>query len=243
MKIEATTVEAHRFARVRRKGYDPIEVDRVIERLVATLRSHEQDAARLEGRVQEADDSVDAIRRTFSAAQRTRDEMINESAARAVEIVENAQSEAEKIVADGRVEVELVLFERDALLAQMHGERADLMADGEIELDRLRLEVEAARMSAVVERQSAMADLEEEIATLRDEALSEAERHANEMVGAARREEMRLTDRLQELRAAVDEVESAIHALSSLSEPRTAHIAEVIDLTAPESALAGLRRS
>ena len=41
MKIEASTVKAHRFGTVRRKGYDPIEVDRVMERLVSTLQAYE----------------------------------------------------------------------------------------------------------------------------------------------------------------------------------------------------------
>ncbi|MEN8234137.1 MAG: DivIVA domain-containing protein [Actinomycetota bacterium] len=243
MKIEASTVEAHRFARVRRKGYDPIEVDRVMERLIATLRSYEQDTANLEDRVQEADDSVDAIRRTFAAAQRTRDEMINESAARAVDVVEKARSEAEAIISEARMEAESVLFERDGLLAQAHGERAEFMAAGEIELDRLLLEAETARSIAIVERDTALADLEDEIATRRTEALDEAERLANEMVGAARREEMRLTTRLEELRSALAEVDSTIHILASLAEPHTTHMADVIDLTAPESAFSGMRRS
>ena len=39
MKIEASTVKAHQFGTVRRKGYDPIEVDRVMDRLVSTLQA------------------------------------------------------------------------------------------------------------------------------------------------------------------------------------------------------------
>lgn len=243
MKIEASTVAAHRFARVRRKGYDPVEVDRVMERLVDTLRSYEEDTALLEARLQEADDSVDAIRRTFAAAQRTRDEMINESAARAVEVVEGGKAEAERIIAEARAEADLILFERDGLIAETHGERAALLADGEVELDRLRLEVEASRRDAAVERVAALADLEEKIETRRAEALDEAERLANQMVGAARREEIRLTTRLGELRAAVSEVEESVRTLALLVAPEATHIAEVIDLTTSGSELAGLRRS
>jgi uncharacterized protein YPO0396 len=98
-------------------------------------------------------------------------------------------------------------------------------------------------MATVAEREAAHADLDRELETRRAEALAETERLANEMVGAARREEMRLTARLEELRVAVDEVESAVRALTTITEPHIGYIAEVIDLTAPESAMAGRHRN
>src|SRR5665811_762284 len=125
MKIESSTVEAHRFGRVRRKGYDPIEVDRVMERLVATLRSYEEETNALEARVTEADDSVDAIRRTFAAAQRTREEMVTEGARRAERIVQAAVLEADELKARTITEIDEMQFERDKVVIAAHRERVD----------------------------------------------------------------------------------------------------------------------
>lgn len=245
MKIEASTVEAHRFARVRRKGYDSVEVDRVMERLIATLRSHEHDTAELEARVSQADDSVDAIRRTFAAAQRTRDEMINESAGRAASIVEDAKGEAGRLIETARTEAEAVMFERDEAMIRAHRDGANRMAEAEAASHRLLLDAEMARSDAVTLTEQALERNGAEIDTMTAAAVAEAERIANEIVGAARREEIRLASRLEELRTAVAEVETKIDALAALTAPHTTHIAEVIDLTVidGEAMLTGLGRS
>ncbi len=245
MKIEASTVEAHRFARVRRKGYDSVEVDRVMDRLIATLRSHEHDTAELQERVAQADDSVDAIRRTFAAAQRTRDEMINESAGRAATIVSDAKGEAGRLVESARVEAEAMMFERDEAMIRAHSEGANRMAEAEAASHRLLLDAEMARSDAVTLTEQALERNEAEIDMMKAAATVESERIANEIVGAARREEIRLATRLEELRDAVAEVETKINALAALAAPRTTHIAEVIDLTVieGEAMLTGLGRS
>jgi DivIVA domain-containing protein len=245
MKIEASTVEAHRFARVRRKGYDPVEVDRVMERLIATLRSHEHDTAELQERVAQADDSVDAIRRTFAAAQRTRDEMINESAGRAATVVNDAKGEASRLIKNARAEAEAMMFERDEAMIRAHSEGANRMAEAETASHRLLLDAEMARSNAVTLTERALERNESEIDTLKAAAAVEAERIANEIVGASRREEIRLARRLEELRMAVAEVETRINALAALTAPHTTHIAEVIDLTVidGEAMLTGLGRS
>ncbi len=245
MKIEASTVEAHRFARVRRKGYDPIEVDRVMERLIATLRAHEHDTAELEERVAQADDSVDAIRRTFAAAQRTSDEMINESAARAATIVDDAKGEAGRLVGNARAEAEAMMFERDEAMIRAHREGADRMAEAEAASHRLLLDAEMARSHAVTLTEQALERNNAESDTMKAAAIVEVERIANEIVGAARREEIRLATHLDELRTAVAEVETKINDLAALTAPRTTHIAEVIDLTVIEggTTMSGLGRS
>lgn len=240
MKIEATTVEAHRFARVRRKGYDPVEVDRVMDRLVTTLRAHEQDTADLEDRVAVADDSVDAIRRTFAAAQRTRDEMINESAARAATIIEDANGEAGRITESARTEAEAVMFERDEAIIQTHREGAERMAEAEAASHRLLLDAEMARSDAVTLTEQALEHNGARIEAMKTAAAVEAERHANEIVGAARREEIRLTTRLGDLRTAVGEVESKINDLAALTTSHTTHIADVIDLTVIDGEALGI---
>ncbi len=245
MKIEASTVEAHRFARVRRKGYDPIEVDRVMERLIATLRAYEHDTAKLEERVVQADDSVDAIRRTFAAAQRTRDEMINEGAARAAAIVDDAKGEAGRLIGNARAEAEAMLFEPDEAMIRAHREGADRMAEAEASAYRLLLDAETARSDAVTLTEQALERNNTEIDTMKAAAVVETERIANEIVGAARREEIRLATHLEELRTAVAEVESKINDLAALTAPRTTHIAQVIDLTVidGEATISGLGRS
>ena len=53
-------------------------------------------------------------------------------------------------------------------------------------------------------------------------------------VGEARREELRISSRLDHLRAAITEVEIKIHDLAALATPYTEQIAEIIDLTAIE---------
>jgi DivIVA domain-containing protein len=240
MKIEASTVEAHRFVRVRRKGYDPIEVDRVMDRLVTTLRAHEQDTAELEERVAVADDSVDAIRRTFAAAQRTRDEMINESAARAATIIEDADGEAGRITESARTEAEAVMFERDEAIIQAHREGADRMAEAEAASHRLLLGAEMARSDAVTLTEQALEHNAARIEAMKTAAAVEAERHANEIVGAARREEIRLATRLGELRTAVADVEAKINDLAALTTTHTTHIADVIDLTVIDGEALGI---
>jgi len=245
MKIEASTVEAHRFARVRRKGYDPIEVDRVMDRLIATLRSHEHDTADLQERVAQADDSVDAIRRTFVAAQRTRDEMINESAGRAATIVDDANGQANRLIKDARAEAEAMMFERDEAMIRAHRDGANRMAEAEAASHRLLLDAEMARSDAVTLTEQALERNQAETDAMTAAGVVEAERIANEIVGAARREEIRLANRLEELRSAVAEVETKISALAALTTPHTTHIAEVIDLTVidGEAMLTGLGRS
>jgi len=245
MKIESSTVEAHRFARVRRKGYDTVEVDRVMERLVATLRSYEDDTARLESRVREADHSVDAIRRTFAAAQRTRDEMIGEGADRAAAIIEQARSESEQRVRNARIEIEAMVFERDEEMVRAHRVGAARMAEAEATSYRILLDAETARSRAVSEAERVIEDSLDEGEARKQELIEEAERHANEIVGAARREEIRLTTRLDRLRGAIADVESRIKDLAELATPHTNRIARIIDLTAidGDSLMTGSGRS
>ena len=245
MKIEASTVEAHRFARVRRKGYDPIEVDRVMDRLIVTLRSHEHDTAELGKRVAQADDSVDAIRRTFAAAQRTRDEMINEGAARGTAILDEARVRSGELVDRARAEAEAMLFERDEAMVVAHRQGADRMAEAEAASYRLLLDAEMARSDAVTKTERALERNGREMEASKAAAVEEAERLANEIVGAARREEIRLASRLHDLRSAVVEVETKITELAALTTPHTTHIAEVIDLTVVdgETLLTGSGRS
>lgn len=234
MKIEASTVKAHRFGTVRRKGYDPVEVDRVMDRLVSTLQDYEKDTAALQARVKEADDSVDAIRRTFAAAQTTREQMISEGAARAEQIVGDAQRDADTRLADATAKIESMHFERDAVVIDAHEKWIDRVAEAEDESFEMLLKAETARASATGDRERVI-ELSERAAEARlIEASEQADRIANEIVGEASREELRISSRLDHLRAAIAEVESKIHDLAALATPYTEEIAEIIDLTAVE---------
>jgi len=274
MKIEATTVEAHRFGTVRRKGYDPVEVDRVMDRLVATLRSYERDTEALESRVRDADDSIDAIRRTFVTAQRTKQEMINEGAALADSMVAKAQQDAESRLETARTEIDGMYFERDQVVIEANGRFQKVVTEAEELSFEVLLDAEMARVSAVGDRERIL-ELSEQAAEARlleasdtaDRVIAEAEdvrasvagdrtrileeteraaesrmanaaeeadRIANEIVGEASREELRISARLDHLRAAITEVETKIHDLAAAATPYTEQIADIIDLTEVE---------
>ena len=234
MKIEATTVEAHRFGTVRRKGYDPVEVDRVMDRLVATLRSYERDTELLEVRVQEADESIDAIRRTFVAAQQTKQEMISEGATRADQIVANAQRDAAQRLDAARDKIDTMHFERDQVIIEAHGRWENLVTEADEASFEMMLEAETARAAAIGDHHRVI-ELSERSAEARlAEASEEADRIANEIVGEASREELRISSRLDHLRAAITEVETKIHDLAAVATPYTEQIADIIDLTEVE---------
>ena len=245
MKIEASTVQAHRFGSVRRKGYDPVEVDRVIERLVSTLEAYETDTASLEARVKEADDSVDAIRRTFAAAQTTRQEMISEGATRADKIVGDAQRDAETRLAEAKAKIDGMHFERDQVVIDAHEKWVTRITKADEESFQMLLEAENARAAAVGDRARVLELSERAVEARLIEVTEEADRIANEIVGEASREELRISSRLDHLRAAITEVEIKIHDLAALATPYTEEIAEIIDLTAIEEdqPLAGSGRS
>ncbi len=153
MKIEATTVEAHRFGTVRRKGYDPVEVDRVMDRLVATLRSYEADTKTLRARVDEADESVDAIRRTFAAAQRTRQEMLDEGTNQAARLVADAEIDAHARLSEAKAKIDTIQFERDKVVIDAHEEWFARVSDADEQSFHLQLDAENARASAVGDRE------------------------------------------------------------------------------------------
>jgi len=137
--ISASAADAHRFGRVKRNGYDPDEVDAVVARLVETLRKYEDRTERLEERLAEADASADAIRKTFIAAERTRDEIVEGARDQADAIRLAARSDADDILEDAR---------RSAAELTEHAEaRAKEVTASAKELDR----VMASRRATTIE--------------------------------------------------------------------------------------------
>ncbi len=200
----------------------------------------------LEARVQEADESVDAIRRTFLAAQQTKQEMITEGATRADQIVANAQQRRGPAPPDcPRVKIDTMHFERDQVIIEAHGRWEKLVTEADEASFEMMLEAETARASAIGDRQHVI-ELSERAAEARlATATEEADRIANEIVGEASREELRISARLDHLRAAITEVETKIHDLAAVATPYTEQIADIIDLTDVEEdqPMAGSGRS
>lgn len=151
--INAAGADAHRFGRVRRNGYDPTEVDAVVARLVEELRLYESRTAKLEDRLSEADASADAIRRTFIAAEQTRDEIVSSAREKATTITDAAQSEAEEILSTARSQSADITASAEAdaqataeiasrLEAEVAKRREELLADAEAQAETLLAKAE-----------------------------------------------------------------------------------------------------
>jgi DivIVA domain-containing protein len=160
MRIRASTLEAHRFGRVRRKGYDPYEVDAVIARLVETMREYEVLTARLEAKVAEAEESSEAIRRTFLAAQRTRDEMIGEAEDLAKTTKASTEHKVAEMLAQAGEDAERLRFEASETLAAAHAEsrRIATVADEVMTSAMQQAEAALAFSSERVEHDELMAE-------------------------------------------------------------------------------------
>lgn len=120
----------HKTFRTALRGYTEEEVDEFLDEIVASLREYEQrlrEAAEqvgvLESELEASREAESAIRRTFIAAQRTADQMIEE-----------AQVEAKKIVSDARAEA-----------AENESERARAREEAQAEIDGMRKAVEDIR--------------------------------------------------------------------------------------------------
>lgn len=151
--ISASAADAHRFGHVKKNGYDPAEVDAVVARLVETLKSLETKNEKLEERLAEADASADAIRRTFLAAEATRDEILGEARTEAHEIVESARGDADQLIVStqnraleikAEAETEAVritemannletevAYKRDAILTEAYDQAEAVVAEAE----------------------------------------------------------------------------------------------------------------
>ncbi|MGI9667842.1 MAG: DivIVA domain-containing protein [Acidimicrobiia bacterium] len=154
--INSAGADAHRFGRVRRNGYDPTEVDAVVARLVEELRIYESRTAKLEERLIEADASADAIRRTFVAAEQTRDEIVSGAREQATSITDAAHAEAEDVLSAARSQSADITASAEA----------DAQATAEI---ASRLEHEVAKR-----REELLVEAEDQAQTIRSKAESEA---------------------------------------------------------------------
>lgn len=192
--ISASAAEAHRFGRVKRNGYDPAEVDAVVGRLVDTLATYERRMEALEARLEEADASADAIRRTFIAAEKTRDEILDSARGQADALREAASGEAEEIIHVARVQA-TELSERAA------SEAADLEQLAE------RLDTEIA-----AERQRLLEDAQRDADAIRMGAEDEA---AQRVTNAAARLETEMTESVERAREAEHRAAMSAQAIAT----------------------------
>lgn len=225
MMIKASTVEAHRFGMVRKKGYDPVEVDAVMERLVAALETHERVNAELQGRVSEADDSVEAVRRTYQAAQQTKRQMVTEGQEEADELVREARAEVDEMSKSARTKAGDILAaastdaERDrsesaAVLVESSRMAEERLAQAEADADAVRARVEGLTAGAQIRSERVLEEATDQARTIRIGATAEAEgmiersrSDAEERTGAA---EMLAAELVADARRRSEEIINAV---------------------------------
>ena len=213
--IGVLIAETHRFGRVRRSGYDPVEVDAVIARLVDELRRTEERIVSLTDRLDVADASADAIRRTFVVAESTRDE-----------IIEDARSEAGMITEAARTEARTVSEGADKIHSEIAASRERILTG---------VYVEAGRHLTALERK--IAERSTSVEWTVHEATAAAARSIADAEATAAAREHEAFVQADQLRARITSMEQAVSALEraavTLSE-YVQHEAKVIDLTAVE---------
>lgn len=230
--ISASAADAHRFGRVKRNGYDPAEVDAVVSRLVATLRTYEDRTAMLEERLAEADASADAIRRTFIAAEKTRDEILDGAREHASSITDTARREAEDVLSVARNEA-AEMTERAQQEAAALGELAGRL-DLEIAATRTRL-LESAEATADGIMSDAEAAAAERTAT--STAFAQAELEAATAEGTELRRRSELAARVAATAAAWTLREALLESAQLLARAEERAILVVADSERESAAL------
>lgn len=109
MELSPIDVQQKTF-RAALRGYAEEEVDDFLDQVVETLRGYEQRLADAEERVAALEQELaanreteEAIKRTFVAAQRTHDEMLEEARTDAARILSEARDDAERQLAEARL--------------------------------------------------------------------------------------------------------------------------------------------
>lgn len=213
--INTSVVETHRFGRVKRSGYDPIEVDAVIARLIDELRRTGERIGDLTKRLDTADASAEAILKTFVVAEATRDEIVAE-----------AHAEADAITAAARDDAEAVTRAADELGAEISASRGRLFLDMYQETDRCRRDIEIR-----LAEHSSSAEWTVHNATIAaNRSIAETDARATVAEQEARVEAENLREQIKSMEQAATELESAALSLAEAVQQD----AKIIDLTAIE---------
>ncbi|RLE11295.1 MAG: hypothetical protein DRJ28_10915 [Actinobacteria bacterium] len=211
--ISASIAETHRFGRVRKNGYDPAEVDAVVSRLVDALRRNDERITALMERIDAADASADAIRKTFVAAETTRDEILADARTEATTIADEARSKAEEMVDNiSEMDVE-VAGRRQRALTEVYRDAERRMVMIEQQTAQRSADAEWAVRDAIDVRNRRVSDTEAEAEAIRNEAEGEA---------------AQIRTRIAAMAQAAVSLEKAAETLAATAQDG----ARVIDLTA-----------
>lgn len=255
MRISASTVAAHRFGVVRRRGYDPAEVDAAMERVSDTLHEYEQLTARLEEELRQKLEPTEALRRTFEAAERTKQEMIAEGTAEAERLRTQAEVDVASMVEDAWTEASKVRSQAEDEAAEMVGRAAHRLDIAEREAERRLLQAEERAAQAQIAAEASLDESGRVVgeATARAEAeaeslLDDARKRADALLATAGARERQLSDRLVALELAVADARRQLQALGEAAMSAAEHSASegdesaepaddaTIDLTAEDEA-------
>jgi DivIVA domain-containing protein len=213
--ISASIAETHRFGRVRKNGYDPAEVDAVVQRLVDALRRNDERITALTDKIDAADASADAIRRTFVAAQATRDEIVDDARTEASTITEAATVEATNLAKTAEELQSEIAASRDRILKGLYQEAEERM-----------LEIERVTAQRSVDAEWAVRDAID----ARDRNVSDTQADAETAVHIAEAEAAKLRSRIATMSQAAVSLEKAAEALAATAREG----AKVIDISAME---------
>lgn len=211
----ASIAETHRFGRVRKNGYDPAEVDAVIARLVEALRHNDERIGVLTEKIDAADASADAIRKTFVAAESTREAIIESARAEASTITESAADEAAQLAATAEGLQAEIAASRDRILTGLFEEAEERMLEIERQMAKRSVDAEWVILEAMRVRDQKVSDTEADIAAAARNAEIDAEQ---------------IRARIATMSQAALAFEKAAETLAASAKER----AKVIDLTAME---------
>jgi DivIVA domain-containing protein len=211
----ASIAETHRFGRVRKNGYDPAEVDAVIARLVEALRHNDERIDILTEKIDAADASADAIRKTFVAAEGTREAIIESARTEASAITESAVEEAAELAATAEDLQAEIAASWDRILTGLFEEAEERMLEIERQMAKRSVDAEWVILEAIRVRDEKVSGTEADVAAAAHQAEIDAEQ---------------IRARIATMSQAALAFEKAAETLAASAKER----AKVIDLTAME---------
>ncbi|KAA3639391.1 MAG: DivIVA domain-containing protein [Armatimonadetes bacterium] len=244
--ISASVAGTHRFGRVKKNGYDPAEVDAIVGRLIDALEEYQDRAKHLERKLDDSHVSAAAISRTLAAVEETKAQILAEAETDADLITAHAHAEAEKVAVLAAGLGAEVSARRDAILTEAFREADAAIARSQMQIAEQQIEAATTAASIITEAVARADEAEREASdSLRTASMVaawrsreselaartrilKAEAQAAAIIEQAERESDRLGDRVQELRAAVSNLQASAADLARDTIKR----ADVIDLEA-----------
>lgn len=201
-----------------------------MERVSDTLHEYEMLTARLEEQLRQEHEPTEAIRRTFEAAERTKQEMIAEGAAEVERLRQQAETDAAAMVEATWTETSQLRTEAEAEAAEMVGRAAHRLDIAEREAERRLIEAEhrAAESqmtaeSSLEQSTNALAEATERAETQAEVLLDDARRRADALLATAGARERQLSDRLVALELAVADARRQLRALGDAAVAAAEH--------------------